>query len=57
MCALKQMSERERQRGKPRVGGEGGLKVKETERENLESEAYIHAETMHLHDNMNICVF
>lgn len=52
------MSERERQRGRPRVGGLGRLKVKETrERENLKSEEYIHAETMHLHDSMNKCVF
>lgn len=32
-----QMSERERHRGRPRVGGVGRLKVKETERENLKS--------------------
>ena len=30
------------------VGGER-LKVKERERENFESEVYIHAETKHLH--------
>lgn len=39
------MSERERHRGRPRVGGLEGLKVKETERENLESEGYIHVKT------------
>lgn len=51
-----QMSERERQRGRPRVGGVGRLKVKETERENLKSEECIHAQTMHLHYYMNMCM-
>lgn len=40
-------------------GGVGGLKVKETERENLESWVYIHAATTHLLDYMNmyICIY
>lgn len=38
-------------------GGWGGLKVKEAERENLESEVYIHAENTHLHDYMDLCIY
>jgi len=45
-----QMSERERQGGRPGVGGVWRLKLKDKDRENSESEVYIHAETVHLHD-------
>lgn len=43
-----QMSERERQRGRPRVGGVGRLKVKDKERGNFDTKGYIHAEIMRL---------
>lgn len=44
-----QLSERERQRGRQRVGGEGGLKVKETKRENLEW-------SVHSEQRLRICM-
>lgn len=40
-------------RGRRRVGGVVGLKVKETQRENLDS---TFMQTAHLHDCMNLCV-